>query len=93
MTYILLIFFSFLPVKEKKKRKDKQNKAKKEDSGSEGDYRLVNKQPLMCIDPFLTSRLVHPYHLDESISSFRGPWWIFPFSLYFCTEISVSKQC
>ena len=26
-------------------------------------------------NPFLTSRLVHPYHLDESISSFRGSWW------------------
>ena len=23
---------------------------------------------------FLTSGLVHPYHLDESISSFRGFW-------------------
>ena len=31
----------------------------------------------------LTSGLVHPYYLDESISSFMGFGWMFSFSLYF----------
>ena len=35
------------------------------------------------INPFLTNGLVHPYHLDECISSFRGVWWIFSVLLYF----------
>ena len=30
-------------------------------------------------NPFLTNGFVHPYHLDESISSFRGFWWLFSF--------------
>ena len=32
---------------------------------------------------FLTSGLVYHYHLDVSISSFRGCWWMFSFLLYF----------
>ena len=31
---------------------------------------------------FLSSRPAHPYHLDESISSFRRFWWMFSFLLY-----------
>ena len=34
-------------------------------------------------NPFLTSKLVHPYHLDESSCSYRGFWWMFSFLLYF----------
>ena len=33
--------------------------------------------------PFSTSGLVHPYHLDESISSFSGFLWMLSFLLYF----------
>ena len=32
---------------------------------------------------FLISRLVHPYRLNESVSSFRSSWWMYLFSLYF----------
>ena len=32
---------------------------------------------------FLTSGYVHLYHLDQSISSFRGYWWMFSFLPYF----------
>ena len=42
---------------------------------------------------FFTSRPVHSYHLDESISIFRGFHWMFPFFFPVCTEISVTKQC
>ena len=31
---------------------------------------------LSDVNPFLTSWLVHPYHLDQSSSSFRGIWWM-----------------
>ena len=41
---------------------------------------------------FLTSGFVHPYHLDESIPSFRGLVDVFIFTA-FSIEISVSKQC
>ena len=43
------------------------------------------------LHPFSTCRLVHPYHLNESISSFRGfvvDTFIF---ITVCVEISVSK--
>lgn len=41
--------------------------------------------PIFSVDAthFLTSRFVHPYHLDESISSFRGLWWMFILPLCF----------
>ena len=35
------------------------------------------------INTFLTSRLVHPYHLDQSISSFNCSWRMISFLLYF----------
>ena len=34
------------------------------------------------INPFSTSRLVHPYHLDGSIFSFTSSCWLFLFLLY-----------
>ena len=37
----------------------------------------------MKINPFLTSGLVNPNHLDESIISFRGFWWVFSLLLNF----------
>ena len=36
-----------------------------------------------CISIFLTSGLVHPYHLDGSISSFRGFWWRFSLFVFY----------
>ena len=36
--------------------------------------------------------LVHPYHLDESISNFRGVWCTFSFFIVFLIEIPVSKR-
>ena len=41
------------------------------------------------INPFLTSRLVHPYHLDESIPSFLVNVFIFN---AFSIEIFVSNS-
>ena len=43
---------------------------------------------------FLTSKLVHPYHLDESVPSFSVfRVGVFIFTV-FCTEISpISKKC
>ena len=35
------------------------------------------------INPYMTSALFHHYKLDESISKFRGVWWIFLFLFYF----------
>ena len=35
------------------------------------------------INPFLTSKFVHPYHWDESIPSFRGFWLMFCFDCIF----------
>ena len=34
-----------------------------------------------------TSGLGHPYHLDWSIPSFRGFWWLFEFLLHFPLKI------
>ena len=33
--------------------------------------------------PFLTCRLLHPYHLDESICRFSGLWCMFALKMYF----------
>ena len=41
---------------------------------------------LIVISLFLTSRLVHPCHLDESVPSFRSSWGMFSFLLYFAQE-------
>ena len=40
-----------------------------------------------AFNPFLTSGLVHPYHLDESVSNIGVS-----FFTVCCIEISVSKQ-
>ena len=32
------------------------------------------------------SGLIHPFHLDESISSFRDFWWMFSLLLYFAQK-------
>ena len=37
--------------------------------------------------PFWICGLVHPYHLEEFISGFKGFWWMLS-----CIEILVSKQ-
>ena len=41
---------------------------------------------------FMTSGLIHLYHLDESISSVRGSDKVFIF-IIFCIQIPVRKQC
>ena len=56
------------------------------DSSSIGSTRAHLKWQ---INPFLNSGLVHFYHLDESISSFRGE--CLPFIVY-CKDIPVCKQ-
>ena len=33
-------------------------------------------------NPFLISGLVHPYHMYESISSFRGFWFLVDVSIF-----------
>ena len=33
---------------------------------------MCAKGTVSVLDPFLTSGLAHPYHLDESTTSFRG---------------------
>ena len=38
---------------------------------------------LAAVYPHLPNGLVHPYHLDESISNFRGFWCTFSFLFYF----------
>ena len=43
---------------------------------------VVNTDALVLSNPFLTSRLLHPYHFDESISSFKVSWWLFSFLAY-----------
>ena len=48
---------------------------------------------LTCINPFLTSGLVHSYHSDNPIYSFRGFWWNISTFIVLCIEIPVSKQC
>ena len=52
-----------------------------------------SKTTLFCINPYLTSGLVHPYHLDEFISSFRGFLLICFIFAVFCIAIPVRKQC
>ena len=44
-------------------------------------------------NPSLPNGPVHPYHLEEYISNFRGIWCAFSFLLYLFIEIHVSKQC
>ena len=47
---------------------------------------------LICVNTFLASGLVHPCHLDESISSFWG-FMVDPFIFtVLFIDISVSKQ-
>ena len=50
---------------------------------SEGKWEVTELEIKGLLYPFLISRHVHPYHLDESISSFRGSWWMFSFLLNF----------
>ena len=50
---------------------------------------ILKKIIVALFNPILTSGLVHPYHLDESISSFR----VFFIFTVFSIEISGSKQC
>ena len=47
--------------------------------------------PRVDLYPYLLNGLVHPYHLDESISNFRGVYFII-FILFFI-ENPLSKQC
>ena len=42
--------------------------------GSIHDDGFVAVYAFIGINPYLSSRLFHPYQIDESISSFRGVW-------------------
>ena len=44
------------------------------------------------INPYLPNGLVHPYHLDESISNFRGVWWNFSFLFHFWLKLMYAKS-
>lgn len=46
-------------------------------------YGIVIAQLESNFNPILTSRLVHPYHLDESIPRFGNFWQMFLFLLHF----------
>ena len=50
-------------------------------SSNKAIYRQISKE--YPVDPFLSSGLVHPYNMDESIPSFRGFWWVFSCLLHF----------
>ena len=48
------------------------------------DDQGADRQAILYIDrTCLVSGLIHIYHLDETISSYRGFWWMFSFLLYF----------
>ena len=57
-----------------------------------GPCAFIDNDGVGILLPLLTTGLDHPYHVDQSISSFRYFWWIFV-CIVFCIEIPLSKHC